>query len=77
MLAEWVNRGEEPVDEWREVVITPPTVLVDDGACLDLGDRTVAMRHLGRGHTDNDLFVHVPEAGAWLVGDVRRGWQIA
>jgi glyoxylase-like metal-dependent hydrolase (beta-lactamase superfamily II) len=70
MLAEWVARGEEPVDEWREVVITPPTVLVDEGASLDLGDRTVAMRHLGRGHTDNDLLVHVPDASAWLVGDV-------
>jgi glyoxylase-like metal-dependent hydrolase (beta-lactamase superfamily II) len=28
------------------------------------------MRHLGRGHTDNDLLVHVPDASAWLVGDV-------
>jgi glyoxylase-like metal-dependent hydrolase (beta-lactamase superfamily II) len=70
MLADLVSRGEEPVDEWREVVITPPTVLVDDGASLSVGDRTIAMRHLGRGHTDNDLLVHVRDAGAWLVGDV-------
>jgi glyoxylase-like metal-dependent hydrolase (beta-lactamase superfamily II) len=37
---------------------------------FDLGDRTVAIRHLGRGHTDNDLLIHVPDASAWLVGDL-------
>jgi glyoxylase-like metal-dependent hydrolase (beta-lactamase superfamily II) len=34
MLAEWIARGEEPREEWREVIITPPTVLVDDGAAF-------------------------------------------
>jgi hypothetical protein len=27
MLAELIAAGEEPVEEWREIVITPPTVL--------------------------------------------------
>jgi glyoxylase-like metal-dependent hydrolase (beta-lactamase superfamily II) len=69
-LADWIARGVEPVEVWREVVITPPDVLVDDHATLDLGDRRVELLHLGRGHTDNDLVVHVPDAGAWLVGDL-------
>jgi glyoxylase-like metal-dependent hydrolase (beta-lactamase superfamily II) len=74
LLAGWIARGEEPADEWREVVITPPTDLVGQVVGgrhpLDLGDRAVDLIHLGRAHTDNDLLVHVPDAGAWLVGDI-------
>ncbi len=70
MLAEWVASGREPKDEWREVVVTAPTVLVGNATTLDLGAREVELLHLGRGHTDNDLIVHVPDAGAWLVGDL-------
>lgn len=70
MLAEWIARRVEPVGEWREVVVTPPTELVDEHAAIDLGDRRVELRHLGRGHTDNDLLVHIPDAGAWLAGDL-------
>lgn len=43
---------------------------VCDHAMLDLGDRTVQLRHLGRGHTDNDLVVVVPDARAVLAGDL-------
>jgi glyoxylase-like metal-dependent hydrolase (beta-lactamase superfamily II) len=69
-LAEAIASGEEPADEWREVVITPPTELVGDRYTLDLGDRAVDMFYLGRGHTDNDLLLHIPDADAWVVGDV-------
>ncbi len=70
LLAEWIARGEEPLEEWRAVIITPPTDLVGDRHALDLGDRAVDMFHLGRGHTDNDLLLHIPDAAAWLLGDV-------
>ena len=70
MLATWVARGEEPVQEWAEVVITPPTVLVDDTHRIDLGGRAVDLLHLGRGHTDNDVVLHIPDASTWLVGDL-------
>jgi glyoxylase-like metal-dependent hydrolase (beta-lactamase superfamily II) len=71
MLADWIERGEEPIDEWREVVITSPTHLVNDGgATLDIGGRRVDLHYFGRGHTDNDLLVQVPDANVWLVGDL-------
>jgi glyoxylase-like metal-dependent hydrolase (beta-lactamase superfamily II) len=70
MLDDWIARRVEPVADWREVVITPPGVLVDERMTLDLGDRGVDLRHLGRGHTDNDLLVHVPDADTWLAGDL-------
>jgi glyoxylase-like metal-dependent hydrolase (beta-lactamase superfamily II) len=69
-LASWIARGEEPAEEWREVVITPPTELVGDRYALDLGDRAVDLLYLGRGHTDNDLLLHVRDASAWVLGDV-------
>lgn len=70
MLAEWLARGEEPVEEWAAVRITAPTVLVGQELRLVVGDRVVDLLHLGRGHTDNDLVLHVPDAGAWIVGDL-------
>jgi glyoxylase-like metal-dependent hydrolase (beta-lactamase superfamily II) len=69
-LADWIARGGEPAEEWREVVVTPPTDLVGDRHALDLGDRTVELVHLGRGHTDNDLMLHLADASAWLAGDL-------
>ena len=70
MLEQWLADGEEPADELAEVVLTPPRVLVTDRHDLDVGGLAVVLVHLGRGHTDNDLLLHVPAAGAWLVGDV-------
>ena len=70
LLEDLIARGEEPVGEWRAVVITPPTVLVGERHALDLGDRIVDLLHLGRGHTDNDLMLHIPDAAAWLLGDL-------
>jgi glyoxylase-like metal-dependent hydrolase (beta-lactamase superfamily II) len=46
------------------VAIAPidlPDHLVDDMAVLDVGGRAVALRHLGRGHTDADLVVTVDD----------------
>jgi len=71
MLGRWIEAGKEPAGEWREVVITAPTVLVADAMTLDLGGGQAAeLRYLGRGHTDNDLLVHLPDAGVWLAGDL-------
>jgi glyoxylase-like metal-dependent hydrolase (beta-lactamase superfamily II) len=70
VLAELIAEAGGLAGEWREVVITPPTVLVGAAMTVDLGGRAVELRYLGRGHTDNDLLVHVPDAGAWLAGDL-------
>ncbi|NHC45697.1 MBL fold metallo-hydrolase [Motilibacter aurantiacus] len=70
MLAAWTAGARQPREEWAEVVITPPTELVGERRVLEVGGREVQLLHLGRGHTDNDLVVHLPDAGAWLVGDL-------
>jgi glyoxylase-like metal-dependent hydrolase (beta-lactamase superfamily II) len=70
LLQEWIDGDEEGRgEEWREIVLTPPSVLVDAGDRLDLGDRVVEFHYFGRGHTDNDLFMHLPGQRAWIAGD--------
>jgi len=52
------------------LVIDPPDRLVDEAATLDVGGRPVALRFLGRGHTDHDLVIHLPETGVAFAGDL-------
>jgi glyoxylase-like metal-dependent hydrolase (beta-lactamase superfamily II) len=56
--------------ELAAVEITPPTDTFDETATLDLGDRPVELRYLGRGHTDNDIVALVPDAGVLFAGDL-------
>jgi glyoxylase-like metal-dependent hydrolase (beta-lactamase superfamily II) len=48
----------------------PPLPDADAPAVLDLGGRRVELLHLGRGHTDHDLVVSVPDAGVVFAGDL-------
>jgi glyoxylase-like metal-dependent hydrolase (beta-lactamase superfamily II) len=54
--------------EIGEVPLLPPDRLVTHEQVLDLGERRVVLRHLGRGHTEGDLIVQVDEI--LLVGDL-------
>ncbi len=63
--------------ELAEVTITPPTRTIADRARIDVGGRVVELRYLGRGHTDNDLAVLVPDSasssgGTWSNRALRR-----
>ncbi|HEX5040325.1 MAG TPA: MBL fold metallo-hydrolase [Candidatus Limnocylindria bacterium] len=76
-----LERGEEvrarlieefsaEADDFREVVLTPPTDLFEEEATLELGDRQVELRYLGRGHTDNDIVITLPDASVLFAGDL-------
>jgi glyoxylase-like metal-dependent hydrolase (beta-lactamase superfamily II) len=56
--------------ELDAVVIDPPDRTIDDVATLDLGGRRVELRYLGRGHTDNDIVVRLPDDGVLFAGDL-------
>ena len=47
-----------------------PDRTVHRESIMDIGGRTVELRHLGRGHTDNDLVVLIPDADVVLAGDL-------
>ncbi len=55
-----------------EVVLDPPDQLFDTATTVpfDAGGRVVELRYLGRGHTDNDIVVLVPDADILLAGDL-------
>ncbi|MCA1569803.1 MAG: MBL fold metallo-hydrolase [Chloroflexi bacterium] len=50
--------------------LTHPTDTFDDALTLDLGNRTVELRHLGRGHTSGDLVVWLPNERILFAGDL-------
>lgn len=68
----WMLDAGRPEDAAAVAAVTlhPPTRTVSDEAPLDLGGRAVLLLHAGRGHTDHDLVVHVPDAGVTAVGDL-------
>ena len=58
-------------EELAAVVLDPPDRPVGDaGTDLQVGGRRVELRFCGRGHTDNDLVVVVPDAGVVFAGDL-------
>ena len=54
------------------VVIDPPDQTFEDTATVEIepGGRSVDLRYLGRGHTDNDIVVLVPDADVLFAGDL-------
>ncbi|MEV0810865.1 MBL fold metallo-hydrolase [Micromonospora sp. NPDC050200] len=65
-------RDERPelAAEVAGTALLAPTHTVHTEAVLDVGGRRVVLRHPGRGHTDADLVVHVPDADVLVAGDL-------
>lgn len=61
--------GEEAA-AFDEVVITPPQFTFTSEVTVTFGGRQIEMRHLGRGHTDNDVVIAIPDAGVLFAGDL-------
>lgn len=59
-------------DDLAQVVLDPPdrTFEMDAIVPFDAGGRLVELRYLGRGHTDNDIVVLIPDAEVLLAGDL-------
>ncbi|MEV6693091.1 MBL fold metallo-hydrolase [Micromonospora sp. NPDC051196] len=68
--AELRDEHPELAAQLDEVTVLAPTHTVRTEATLDVGGRRVVLRHPGRGHTDADLVVHVPDADVLIVGDL-------
>lgn len=70
MRADVVERMPDLAAEVAEVVIDPPDHAFVETARLLVGGRSVWLRHIGRGHTDSDIVVEVPDAGVLFAGDL-------
>ncbi|MFV2101248.1 MBL fold metallo-hydrolase [Micromonospora sp. LOL_024] len=68
--AELHDGHPELAAELAETALLAPTHTVHTEATLDVGGRRVVLRHPGRGHTDADLVVRVPDVDLLVAGDL-------
>lgn len=67
-------REDDPDDPLnRDVIATPlrhPDTVFSSVRTVDLGDRYVELVYPGRGHTDGDVLVRLPDADVLFAGDL-------
>jgi glyoxylase-like metal-dependent hydrolase (beta-lactamase superfamily II) len=59
-----------------KVEIDPPDRVFAETARLEVGGRPVELRYLGRGHTDHDIVISVPDADVVFAGDLIEGGAV-
>jgi glyoxylase-like metal-dependent hydrolase (beta-lactamase superfamily II) len=63
--------GIEPVQaEFRKLVDRAPNMTFDSELNIDLGNREVQIKHLGRGNTAGDAIVYLPKERILIAGDL-------
>jgi glyoxylase-like metal-dependent hydrolase (beta-lactamase superfamily II) len=60
----------EDAADLGEVELDPPDRLFEASATVEVGGRRVDLAFLGRGHTDNDIVLVVPDADVLCAGDL-------
>ena len=53
-----------------EVTVTPPNMVFEKNMEVYAGEYFLKLIHFGRGHTDGDLFIHLPALKAVIAGDL-------
>ncbi|MGZ8438095.1 MAG: MBL fold metallo-hydrolase [Candidatus Limnocylindrales bacterium] len=59
-----------------EVELDPPDRVFAETATIEVGARRVDLRYLGRGHTDHDIVIAVPDANVVFAGDLIEGGAV-
>ncbi|HYY56630.1 MAG TPA: MBL fold metallo-hydrolase [Pyrinomonadaceae bacterium] len=63
--------GVEPVGaEFKSVVDRLPNLMFSDELDIDIGNREVQVKHLGRGNTAGDAVVYLPKEKILIAGDL-------
>lgn len=57
-------------DVKNEYIPAPPTITFNDTMTLYTGDLTIKMIYCGNAHTNNDIFIYIPEEKLVLTGDM-------
>ena len=61
---------EQVQTEFRTLVYQPPTLTFTDRLAIDIGNREVQVKHLGRGNTPGDAIVYLPKEKILVAGDL-------
>ncbi len=75
-MARIAEESPEIAADLAEVVIDPPDRTFTETAYVEVGGRRVELRFLGRGHTDHDIVVRVPDAAILFAGDLLEGGAV-
>ncbi len=70
VLRRRLAQRELELAELPRVMVDPPDLLVERELTLDLGGRTVIVRHLGRANTPGDLVIYLPRDRVLATGDI-------
>jgi glyoxylase-like metal-dependent hydrolase (beta-lactamase superfamily II) len=66
-----IRQVERDIKDHSEgFIMTPPQVTFNDRMTWDLGDLTLKMYFFGRAHSGTDIFIHIPEEGILITGDI-------
>ena len=67
----FIKTLERQIHDFKNVFVsTPPQITFNDRMVLDLGDLTIKLDYFGRAHSTSDIFIHIPEEGILLTGDL-------
>jgi glyoxylase-like metal-dependent hydrolase (beta-lactamase superfamily II) len=58
------------IDDMATAPMIPGTLIVSDSLVFHRGERTIVVKHLGRGNTAGDLVVHLPRERIVATGDL-------
>ena len=73
-IQENIREAEAYFAELKSMQITLPSMTFDRSLILHRGSRPVEILWLGRGHTDGDVFVYLPNEKFLVTGDALHGW---
>jgi glyoxylase-like metal-dependent hydrolase (beta-lactamase superfamily II) len=69
-IREVADELPEIAEALAQVVIDPPEHTFEDRATIHVGDRVIELSYHGRGHTDGDIAIVVPDADVLFAGDL-------
>lgn len=69
-----LQQAEAYLDELQRLAPALPTIAFERTMRLIRKDREIELHHLGRAHTDGDLFVYLPKEKVVVTGDAVIGW---
>ena len=56
--------------DFHDIVLTPPTTLIDGDTVLDLDGTEAHLLYVGPAHTPGDVVLHLPAEGIVFTGDI-------
>ncbi|MEI7593454.1 MAG: MBL fold metallo-hydrolase [Actinomycetes bacterium] len=56
--------------DFRDIVVTPPTTLIEGDAVVDLDGKPAHLLYVGPAHTPGDVVIHLPDDGVVFTGDI-------